>query len=709
MTTPALLQTAFEHHRNGRLAEAERAYLQYIGCQPTHAAAQHLLGLLYMQTNRPMPALEHIARAVRMEPDNPDYLNNYGAVLRANGKTEEAIRSYRKALHFNPRDLDLQHNLGNAYLELQRFEEAAGCYRRVLRALPDNAEIRAALCHALQSYGFQCHEQGMYLQAEAAYEEAIQHDPAVGAYHYNLGNAQRELGKAEAALQSYRQAQQLMPEDADVCNNLGNVLRETGRLNEAIAAYRQALQLNPQLHHARVHLVHQKQHACDWAGLENDVAVIRQWVNSVPEAQISPFAFLAMPGTTAQEQRRCADNWVNNRYAPLFEAAQTAKSGFNLKPGQRKLRIGYLSSDFRLHPLAFLISELIECHDRKQFEIYAYSNATDDKTPERKRLEKAFDHFVDIRTLSIAQAVERIRNDRIDILVDLTGFTQASRTGLVALRPAPVSINWLGFPGTMGACRGQPLFDYILTDDFVTPESADADFAETPLRLPVCYQPNDRKRPIGQPATRSEYGLPEDAFVFCCFNQTFKILPQVFDIWMDILKEKPDSVLWLLECNASAKENLQREAEARGISAERLIFAPRVPIADHLARHRLADLFLDTLPYNAHTTASDALWMGLPLLTCSGQTFASRVAGSLLHALGMDELICTDLEDYRQKALQLAIDREQLAAIRQRLQQNKEQSPLFDTQRFARDLERCYLEVWQNATKRQLQDSRTQS
>jgi predicted O-linked N-acetylglucosamine transferase (SPINDLY family) len=261
----------------------------------------------------------------------------------------------------------------------------------------------------------------------------------------------------------------------------------------------------------------------------------------------------------------------------------------------------------------------------------------------------------------------------------------------------------------MGACRGQPLFDYILTDDFVTPESADADFAETPLRLPVCYQPNDRKRPIGQPATRSEYGLPEDAFVFCCFNQTFKILPQVFDIWMDILKEKPDSVLWLLECNASAKENLQREAEARGISAERLIFAPRVPIADHLARHRLADLFLDTLPYNAHTTASDALWMGLPLLTCSGQTFASRVAGSLLHALGMNELICTDLEDYRQKALQLAIDREQLAAIRQRLQQNKEQSPLFDTQRFARDLERCYLEVWQNATKRQLQDSRTQS
>ncbi len=256
----------------------------------------------------------------------------------------------------------------------------------------------------------------------------------------------------------------------------------------------------------------------------------------------------------------------------------------------------------------------------------------------------------------------------------------------------------------MGAYKGKPLFDYILTDDFVTPGSEDVNLAETPLRLPVCYQPNDRKRPIGKPTTRAENGLPDDAFVFCSFNQTFKILPQVFDIWMNILKERPASVLWLLECNAVAKENLQREAEARGVAADRLIFAPRVPIANHLARHQLADLFLDTLPYNAHTTASDALWMGLPLLTCTGQTFASRVAGSLLHALGMDDLISSNLDDYQQKALQLSADADLLASIKQRLLQSRDSAPLFDTGRFAQDLEHCYQTVWQ----RYLQEGQTQ-
>ncbi|HEY8353469.1 MAG TPA: tetratricopeptide repeat protein [Methylophilaceae bacterium] len=701
MTSTSLLQTAYEHHRHGRLAEAERAYLQYVGCQPAHAAAQHLLGLLYLQTNRPAQALKHILEAVRLEPDNPDYLNNCGAALRANGRAEEAVRHYLRALQLNPQDPELRFNLGNAYLELQRFEEAAQCYRQVLQAMPGNADVRASLCQALHAHGFHCHAQGLYAQAEVAYLEAVQLAPSSGTYHYNLGNAQRELGKAEAALQSYQRARQLMPDDADVHNNLGNVLRETGQLEAAIDAYRQALQLNPKLYHARVHLVHQKQHACDWDGLEQDISIIRQWVESVPEAQISPFAFLSMPDTTAQEQKRCADNWVGNRLAGLFQSA--GRNEFNADPKHEKLRIGYLSSDFRLHPLAFLVSELIECHDRERFEIHAYSNAVDDGTPERRRLEQAFDHFTDIRLMSDAQVAERIRQDQINILVDLTGFTQASRTALVALRPAQISIAWLGFPGTMGSYQGQALFDYILTDAYITPEGTEADFAETPLRLPVCYQPNDRKRPVGASTTRAENGLPDDVFVFCCFNQSFKITEQIFDLWMDILRETPSSVLWLLECNSIANRNLQRAAEARGVSAQRLIFAPRVPIADHLARHRLADLFLDTLPYNAHTTASDALWMGLPLLTCSGTTFAGRVAGSLLHALGMHELICHDLEEYRSKALQLATDRERLAAIRQRLEHGRAQSPLFDTERFARDLEQRYHEVWQSFLRRQTQ------
>lgn len=700
MNSNSLLQIAFEHHRNGKTAEAEQLYLQYLSHNSSHAAAQHLLGLLYLQTDRAALALEHIARAVKSEPNNPDYLNNFGAALRANGKTEEAIDCYQRAMRIAPDDISLWHNLGNAYLELQRFEDAAHCFRRVLSAMPNDTHIRAALSHALHSHGFHCHAQGMYLQAETAYQEATRLVPGVGIYHYNLGNAQRELGKTEAALQSYQRARQLMPDDADVCNNLGNVLREAGRLNEAITVYKQALQLNPQLHHARVHLVHQKQHVCDWSDLEDEVAIIRKLVNSEPTAQISPFAFLAMPGTTPQEQKKCADSWVNNRFSRLYETAQVNDTNPSNRllnhPEYQKLRIGYLSSDFRLHPLAFLVSELIECHNRQEFEIFAYSNAIDDKTPERKRLENAFDHFIDIRNLSDIQAAERIVKDEIDILVDLTGFTQASRTGLVALRPAPICVSWLGFPGTMGTYQGRALFDYILTDNFITPDYANSDYAETPLRLPVCYQPNDRKRPIGALSTRTENGLPEDSFVFCCFNQTFKILPQVFDIWMDILKSVPNSVLWLLECNESARENLKRESEARGVPAHRLVFAPRVPIADHLARHHLADLFLDTLPYNAHTTASDALWMDLPVLTCVGETFASRVAGSLLHALHMDDLICQNLEEYRRKALELATDCEQLNTIRQRLRHNRENLPLFDMTRFAKDLEIRYQEVWRD-------------
>lgn len=699
MTTTSLLQTALDHHRNGRLAEAEAGYRRLLAQEPGNANALHLLGLACHQRGHHAEAIELIGKAVELAPGNADFLNNYGAALRAGGQTGKAAGCYRQALKIAPKDLDLQNNLGNACLELRRFDEAAACYRNLLKVLPANHDVRAALLHALQAAGFEHHTQGRFAAAEAAYAEAVALNPADGALHYNLGNAQRELGKPEAALKSYRQALRLLPQDADVHNNLGNVLRETGQLQEAIAAYRTALELNPALHHARVHLVHQMQHACDWAGLDDEIAQIRTWVNNVPQAQVSPFAFLAMPGSNAAEQKQCASHWAANRIAPLLPHRLPADFSRNLQ--HKKLRIGYLSSDFRLHPLAFLVTELMELHDRKQFEIVAYSAAPDDRTPERKRLEKAFDRFIDIRNLSIADAAQRIRHDEIDILVDLTGFTHTSRSAIAALRPTPVSINWLGFPGSMGMLPpvdgnpAQPLFDYLLTDDFITPPYAAADYAETLLPLPLCYQPNDRKRPQGKPVSRASQGLPDEAFVFCCFNQTFKILPHMFDIWMRLLQARPGSVLWLLKCNPLARANLRREAELRGVDAKRLIFAERVPIAQHLARHALADLCLDTLPYNAHTTASDALWMGLPVLTCVGDTFAGRVAGSLLHALGMTELITGTLADYEQKALALSADLAEIQRLKQELVSKRENSALFDTAAFARDLEQRYRQVWQ--------------
>ncbi len=595
----------------------------------------------------------------------------------------------QQAIKADPQDPAPHYELGNLYLQSDQANEAVACYGAALKLSPNHPQILLQLGNAYTALG-------LFTEAVSYFQKATQVEPANVAAHFNLGNALRELGQPEQAAASYRAALKLDSSDADTHNNLGNVLRELGRLDEAIACYKAALRLNPTLHHAKVHLVHQKQHICDWRGLNKDVEEIRKWVADVPQAQISPFAFLAMPNTTAAEQQKCAQNWLRNRFSKLINN-KNINFTYSDKP-RKKLRVGYLSGDFRLHPLAFLITELIELHDHSQFEIFAYSYARDDKTPERKRLEKAFDYFVDIRPLSLTAAAQRINADKIDILVDLTGFTQASRSGIAALRPAPINVNWLGFAGTMGDLNGAALFDYLLSDAFITlPEQA-AFYSESLALLPDCYQPNDSKRPIGKASSRKDCKLPENTFVFCCFNQSFKILPAMFDIWMRLLKAKAGSVLWLLECNPWAKDNLRREAELRGIDASRLIFAPRVPVAEHLARHALADLFLDTLPYNAHTTCSDALWMGLPVLTCAGETFASRVAGSLLMAANLPELVTNSLEAYELKALQLANNPGQLAEISHKLTQNKEGLPLFATQQFARHLEQAYQTMWQNRT-----------
>ncbi len=610
---------------------------------------------------------------------------------------ENQLKYYQQILLKNPKDLSVQINCGNLCVELKRFEDAAGYFRRLVRILKNNQDVHNALCYALQELGNESHAQGQFTLAEACFAEALQYQPNHAEYLYNLGNAQRELGKAKEAALQYQRAIQINPNDADFHNNLGNVQRELGQLDLAIESYKKALALNPQLHHAKVHLVHQKQHICDWHDLNDDIAEIRHWVKTQPSAQISPFAFLAMPTTTAEEQKICADNWVNNRYAGLAQhGKQLNFTHAAHHKSQKKIRLGYLSADFRLHPLAFLVSELIEMHDRSQFEIIGFSYGVNDKTSARARLEKAFDQFHDIRQLSEIEAAKKIYGCHVDILVDLTGFTQTSRSGIAALRPAPINVNWLGFPGTMGTFGHEPLFDYILTDSFISPPESSANYAEKLAPLPHSYQPNDRKRPVGKTPSRQDCALPEQAFVFCCFNQSFKITSDIFAVWMRLLNAVPNSVLWLLDCNPWAKQHLTCEAATHGIAAERLIFAPRVAIAEHLARHAHANLFLDTLPYNAHTTCSDALWMGLPVLTCAGDTFAARVAGSLIKAAGLPELITYTLQDYEEKALSLAQNPALLTTMKQKLLSEKMTSALFDTASFTQSLEAIYQQnIWQ--------------
>ncbi|MEK7223639.1 MAG: hypothetical protein AAB156_05145, partial [Pseudomonadota bacterium] len=404
---------------------------------------------------------------------------------------------------------------------------------------------------------------------------------------------------------------------------------------------------------------------------------------------LSPFTFLAIP-TSAAEQLVCARNWAAS-FAPYVQQRETLGFCFSKTPKPR-LQIGYLSADLRQHPVACLIAELFELHDRSRVEVVAYSIGADDGSDLRKRLVSACDRFVDLTALSYVEAACAIHKDGIDLLVDLQGYTRLARTPILALRPAPIQVNWLGYPGTMGA----EFMDYIITDRFISPPDHAPFFSEKLVSLPDCYQINDRTRQIARKApTRRACGLPARGFVFCCFNSTNKIMAPVFDVWMRLLRAVEGSVLWLLEANSGTIANLRREASVRGVAPDRLVFAPRASLENHLARHRLADLFLDTVPYNAHVTASDALWAGLPVLTCSGETFASRVAGSLLTAIRLPELITASLSEYETRALQLARNPSELAGLRERLSKNRLTTPLFDSERFTRHLERAYRMMWE--------------
>lgn len=612
------------------------------------------------------------------------------------GNDTLALDYFQQALAQYPKETSLLTACGNLCMKLNQFETAIAHFRNLL-ALNNSQPIVNALCFALQARGNQAANEGRDSVSEACFTEALKYVPNHPIFLYNLGNAQRNVGKLEAAVASFKQSIQADPSDADVHNNLGNVQRELGQLDLAITNYEKAISLDSNMHHSLMHLVHQKQHVCDWRGegehdFNTQILAMRDIVKSAPNAAIAPFAFLAMPGTTSAEQKLCANHYIRQNYLPLVTLRDRLALSYNTQ-AKTKLKIGYISADFRLHPLAFLITELIENHDRSQFEITAYSYGADDETDVRERLVNAFDHFVDIRALNDGDAATKINQDGIDILVDLTGYTQSSRTGIAALKPAPIQVNWLGFPGTMGEFSdGQPLFDYALVDHIVAPDAEV--FSEKLLYLP-CYQPNG-KRILTTTSEKTDHGLPKDSFVFCCFNQTFKITPDLFAVWMRLLKQVPNSVLWLLACNPWAKENLEKEATLAGIGKERLIFAARTASAAHIERQRHADLFLDTLPYNAHTTASDALSVGLPVLTCKGDTFSASVAASLLDHIGLPELICTSLTTYEEKALYFTQNPEALSKLKDDLNAKKESTDLFNAEKFAQSLESQYHAVWQS-------------
>ena len=699
----------------GRLDEAFAAYEALLTLQPESAEAQFGIGNVLRDKGRRGEAQARYRRALELKADHVPALSNLGALLQTGGDLEAAKACYRRVLELNADAPEALNNLGVIAKGEGRNDEAMRCYERALALRPAYPEARYNLGNALKSIG-------RYAEAAACYEEAIRRDPAYADAYTNLGNVRKEAGRFDEALALYGNALALKPRSAEALHNvgiilrerrqldaaaehfrkaiaadpnfaeayakLGNVLQDRNELAEAAALYREALARGPALARVRYALAHALQMMCDWKQLPELGAQLRASLGGDPDDPIDPFALVCLP-STLEEQQRCAMRWTARFFAPV--AALHEGPALALERAQKeKLRIGYLSGDFRAHVVGVLVPELFERHDRGGFEVFAYAYGADDGSPQRARIARAVDHFIDVDTLSFDAAARRIHADGIDILVDLTGHTRGTRSQILALRPAPVQVSYLGYPGTLGGAA-----DYIVADRFILPPASAGFFSEKPAWLPHSYQVNDRTRAIGAPASRAAHGLPEDGFVFCCFNQSFKILPEVFGAWMRILQQTPRSVLWLGAANRWAEENLRREAGAHGVDPARLVFARRLKAnSDHLARLRLADLFLDTLPYNAHATASDALWVGLPVLTCAGETFAGRVAGSLLRAAGLPELVTASLAEYESLALALARDRERLARIRAQLAANRDSCALFDTPRFVAGLEAAYRAMW---------------
>ena len=698
--------------------EAAACYRKVVALQPDHVIAHFNLGALFNRSGQLDAAAASYRKALVYAPDNAEIHNNLGLVYAQQGRTDDAIACYRQALKLDPGQIQARNNLGNALLAQGLRDDAVACYEQALALGPNHPDAYINLGNARA-------EQGLFPEAQALYEKAFALAPRSFEAQRNLGRVLRLQGQRDEALAHYRQALELDPNQAEGCHELGTAYRDCGNLAEAEACYRKALALAPG--HVPAHynlaetlklqgrlkeaaeldarvlalqadyfpalgtLIHLRQHMCDWNGIENLWQRLQDDAIGKPGAGISPFSILSQP-TSPQQQLACAQAWAAQELAPL--AAVRAGAGFDFAARPRrsgKLRIGYLSWDFHKHATSYLIAELFELHERERFAVYAYSYGPDDGSAVRARIRGACDRFSDVADRSYAAAAQAIYDDAVDILVDLKGYTQGARWQIMALRPAPIQVNWLGYPGTMGT----DYIDYIIADPFIIPEAMESCYSEQVARLPDCYQINDRRREVAERTpTRGECGLPAQGLVFCCFNLAYKILPDVFGRWMRILTAVPGSVLWLLEANPWAAENLRRAAVAAGIAAERLVFAPRLPLAEHLARYRLADLALDTFPYTSHTTASDALWAGCPLVTCSGETFASRVAGSLLINAGLRELVTESLDQYERLVLDLAASPAKLGELRRRLQEARDSCPLFDTPRFVQNLERAYEQMF---------------
>lgn len=644
-----LAARAVELHQSGKLAQAEKLYREFLSAEPNHAVALHLLGVCLFQRGKAEDALVFFERSVRLQPKDPGAHINHALALSALNRIDEAKAASERAVAANPDYPGAQNSLGAALYRLGDHAGAQDCFARAVALKPDYAEALA-----------------------------------------NLGLCVTQNGHLEQAIALLKKAEALNPAAPATLSGLGNAQALADDLTGASATFAKLVKLDPKNGYARAHLHHLNRRLAAWDRFDAEVKALAATGTEWSTERDLPSPLIVM---TALDQPKLQLD-VAKLHAATFDVGApaipaTALPAHRTDPA-RRIRLGYLSPDFRQHPVATLTADLLATHDRSAFEVFAFSYGPDDGSKLRRRIESAVDRFVDLRACSTEAAAAAIRDSEIDILIDLAGYTTHSRPGIVARRPAPIQAQYLGYLGSMGA----RFIDYVIADAVVAPPASAALFSEAIVRLPASLQVNPLRPEL--PASRDDrlaHGLPAEAMVFCCFNNTFKITPGMFDVWMRIMKRAEGSVLWLFAEHEIARANLAREAAKRGIDPARLVFAGRASYEDHLARHTHADLFLDTLPYGAGTTASDALWAGLPILTTPGRSFASRMGASLAEGLGMPEMIVPDLQAYEARAIRLAKDADSLSALKEKLRAQRVTARLFDLERTRMSIEDAYRQM----------------
>jgi len=674
------------------------------------AKLHSVLGAAYTQLGKAAAAKEHFIQAIALDPNDPETYSNLGNVLGSLGERELAITNLEKAIDLRPNFAEAYNNLGNVYKDLGRTKDAIESYTKATRINPKYADaynnlgvVLKAAGHtdiAIKNYekaialnpefvmahvnlGFLLQEHGKYDLALNRYKKVLALDPKNHLTYGHIGNIFRAIGMSDQAIQNYDQCLKIEPNYFPALFNMGSELVLTKKMREAHGYFAAAQKAAPRYEPTLSSMADIEAQICDWTDWDDKTAASVKL--GLGGQSIPPFILLPREDDPAHHLQR-AKNFSKLRVQKGAPAAIPRP-----KERPKRLRIGYFSSDFFNHATMILMERMLELHDKERFSIHAFSygNVKDETSG---RLEGMVEKLHKVSSLNDGEIAALSREQEIDIAVDLKGYTGQSRVEIFSHQAAPIQISYLGYPGTLGI----PNINYIVADPVVIPENQQKNYSEKVIYLPHCYQVNDDTRKIATKVpTRAECNLPEDGFVFCCFNKNYKISPREFDIWMRLLAKVEGSVLWLYASNPEVKENLKKEAEARGISADRIIFGERVKHAAHLARHACADLFLDTFFVNAHTTASDALWSGLPLITKVGQGFAARVAASLLTSIGLPELIVESDEAYEALALELATNPAKLLSLKNKLAENRGSSPLFDTERFTRNLEQGYLDVYE--------------